>query len=180
MHLAWQADYFEISSWINRNIKGEIFGDIGCGNGFIIRDLHKNFGKKVWGVDGAGVFKDFIDDSIKDMTKKVDLTGRHKLDKADVAICLEVAEHLPFESSSVLVDNIISTQAKIILFTAAHPGQYGLNHINLQPASFWEEKFRERGYKPDIGLSNKFKEELKWRLQHTPWYLDNFMVFEKL
>jgi hypothetical protein len=175
----WRGDYFRIAEWINKNIKGDVFGDVGCGEGYLIEDLHKKFGKEVWGVDGSAVFQEFVDASIKDNTDIVDLTKRHRLNKADVAISLEVGEHLPFKSSGIFVKNITSTRAKTIVFTAAPPGQEGVNHINLQPPSFWEEKFKKKGYKLNPILTKKFKTDLKKNLEHTYWYVNNIMILGK-
>jgi O-antigen biosynthesis protein len=179
MHVPWQADYDLISRWIHENVSGNIFGDIGCGNGYIIQNLYNEYNKKVWGVDGSDFFMKNIDTSILPMVRRVDLTGRIKLDEADVAICLEVAEHIPMQFSDTLVKNIVSTKAKTLIFTAAPPGQEGVNHINLQLPEFWLEKFEKYGYELDKKISEKFRKDLDGKLAHTTWYLDNWMVLHK-
>jgi glycosyltransferase involved in cell wall biosynthesis len=179
MHMPWRSDYDLISKWIFENIPGKIFGDIGCGNGYIISNLYNKYSKKVWGVDGSEYFMDNIDRSVLSMVKRVDLTNKAKLDKADVAICLEVAEHISAEFSDILVNNIVSVNAKTIIFTAAPPGQAGVNHINLQDHKYWVNKFLANGYLLDESLSSKFCKDLSGSLLYTKWYLDNWMVFRK-
>lgn len=122
---------------------------------------------------------DYVDGGLREFVKVADISKPAELPAADVAVCMEVAEHIPFECSDALVDNIVSTSAKNIIFTAATPGQKGMSHINLQPPGFWKEKFAKRGYVLNGALSEKFKEDLKGELKYTPWYLANFMVFEK-
>lgn len=63
----------------------------------------------------------------------------------DLATCLEVAEHLPLESSVALVE-CLTRLAPIVVFSAAIPGQPGTNHINTQWPWFWRELFRERKF----------------------------------
>lgn len=172
-------DYFKVAEWISKNLEGEVFGDIGCGEGYLIEDLHKKFGKEVWGVDGSPAFKDFVDEKIKKKIGKIDLTKKNNLALADVAISMEVGEHLPNKKSDIYIDTIASTRAKIILFTAAPPGQGGTNHINLQPPVFWEEKFKQRGYLLDSRLSNKFKKDLRTELKHAWWYVNNIQILKK-
>ncbi len=178
-HLDWQGDYLAVSEWINANLKGEVFGDIGCGNGYVIRNLYKNNKKKVWGVDGSKNFVDFVDKDILSFVERVDLTEKQKLSDADVSICLEVAEHIENKFSDTLVENIVSTKPKTIMFTAAVPGQEGTNHINLQPHEFWLKKFENKGYYLNRALSNKFRYDLNDELKATRWYLDNMMILEK-
>jgi glycosyltransferase involved in cell wall biosynthesis len=177
--IKWQKDYKIISDWIALNIKGEIYGDLGCGNGYIIENLLKNNSKKVWGVDGSEKFFDHVDRKLLKHVKVVDLTKIQRLPLADVALCMEVAEHIPFEYSDILLSNIISTSADIIIFTAATPNQKGTNHINLQPHDYWIKKFQKKGYNMNQFLSKKFKKDLRGKLKYTPWYLKNFMVFNK-
>ncbi len=173
-------DYYKLAGWLDKNVKGKVFGDVGCGEGYLIEDLCNKFGKEVWGVDGSPVFKNFVDENIIDKIGKIDLTKKNKLKPADVAISMEVGEHLPTKKSDKFVDTIVSTQARLVIFSAAPPGQGGTNHINLQPYSFWEEKFKERGYKLDAALTKKFKKDLRDELEHAWWYVNNIMIFEKI
>ncbi len=180
MHLPWKDDYFFVADWIAKNINGKIFGDIGCGNAFIISNLFRNNNKEVWGIDGSDHFKKFVDKDILGFTEQVDLTQKNELKKADVAICLEVAEHIAPESSDIIVENIVSTSAKTIIFTAASPGQEGINHINLKPRDFWIAKFLEKGYEIDENISDKFKLDLGGKINNLTWYVDNIMIFRKI
>lgn len=174
-----REDYHVLAAWISKNIKGNTFGDIGCGEGYLITDLYNDFNKDVWGVDGSPAFQEFINPGIKNKIKKVDLTKRLTLETAEVAISMEVGEHLPEKSANTFVNNIVSTKAKTVLFTAAPPGQEGTNHINLQLPVYWEEKFQERGYRLNQRLTAKFKDELKDELKHAWWYVNNVIILER-
>ena len=63
----------------------------------------------------------------------------------DLAISLEVGEHLPNQCARQLVDTLISL-APIVLFSAAIPHQGGTYHINEQWPNYWARLFSERGY----------------------------------
>lgn len=75
-----------------------------------------------------------------DLTEPLSLPRRFAL-----AICLEVAEHLPAHSSPNLV-NSLARLSDIILFSAAIPGQVGRGHVNLRRQSEWVADFRDLGY----------------------------------
>ncbi len=177
-HEEWTGDYAKVSKWIYDNIGGQIFGDVGCGNAYMISNLYKT-GKKVWGVDAAKNFEEYVDKKIRKFVKKVDLTVETNLDNSDVALCFEVAEHIDKKFADVLVKNIVSTNADTILFTAARPGQDGTHHINLQPPQYWLDKFKKYGYCHDVALSEKFKSDLEAGIQTTVWYLQNIIVLQK-
>jgi len=63
----------------------------------------------------------------------------------DLAICLEVAEHLPPKMSSALVE-CLTRSAPVVLFSAAIPGQIGTGHINARWPWYWDKLFLEQGY----------------------------------
>lgn len=92
--------------------------------------------------------------------------------KSDLCICLEVAEHLPDEAAGVLVKNLVNV-SPVIIFSAAYPGQGGLNHINEQPPWYWREKFHDNGY-----MEIDFLRPLIWSDAMVGWwYRQNITSF---
>jgi SAM-dependent methyltransferase len=63
----------------------------------------------------------------------------------DLALCIEVAEHLQPEYADTLVENVANS-ANTVFWSAASPGQGGQNHYNEQPQWYWIKKFIERGF----------------------------------
>lgn len=63
----------------------------------------------------------------------------------DLAVSLEVGEHIPSAASDTFVENLVRL-SPVILFSAAVPNQGGKNHINEQWPSYWAEKFARVGY----------------------------------
>lgn len=119
--------------------------DIGCGRGAWLATC-RDFGvKRVVGIDGDWNSQEaMLDPGIEfhsaNLEKRLTLTGPF-----DLAISLEVAEHLQPESSDTFVGSL-SSLSDVVLFGAAFTGQPGVNHINTRPHSFWAEKFFEHGY----------------------------------
>jgi SAM-dependent methyltransferase len=120
--------------------------DVGCGIGawaFVAKELSC----EVVGLDGEWVPRDqlLID---ADEFIAVDLTDPQPLArKFDLAICLEVAEHLPSSSSDLLV-RFLSELAPVVMFSAAVPFQMGTGHINEQYPSYWADVFARHGLYP--------------------------------
>jgi len=73
-----------------------------------------------------------------DLSEGVDCTGY------DLAMTLEVAEHLPESAAAKFVAGLC--KAKYVLWSAAIPGQGGLHHINEQWTTWWAEHFADNGY----------------------------------
>lgn len=94
--------------------------------------------------------------------------------KFDLVICLEVAEHLPPKAAATLVESLIS-HGKVILFSAAIPGQGGQNHINEQWPVYWQALFAHHGYLAFDILRMKFwaDDEIE------PWYRQNMFIYAK-
>jgi len=97
--------------------------------------------------------------------------------KHDVALCLEVVEHIGCEHADTLVANICKASDTIGM-TAAPPAQAGLNHVNCQPQSYWEEKFAQHGFKRDYHDEYQLVYAV-WQVLHTVWIIRNLMVFKK-
>lgn len=66
--------------------------------------------------------------------------------KYDLAISIEVAEHIEKENADKFVDSICKS-SDVVLFGAAVQYQGGDHHVNEQNPSYWVGKFEERGYR---------------------------------
>jgi hypothetical protein len=119
--------------------------DVGCGVAPWAAEFMTEGVPEVFGIDG-----DYVDRSQlripPDRFLPRDLTKSIRLNRTfDLAVCLEVGEHLPEWRADGFVGDLISL-APCILFSAAVPGQGGANHINEQYMPYWVDLFQRRGY----------------------------------
>ena len=57
----------------------------------------------------------------------------------DLVLSLEVAEHLPEHTADRYV-GLLARLSRIVIISAAKPGQGGTDHVNLKPKSYWISK----------------------------------------
>jgi SAM-dependent methyltransferase len=116
--------------------------DIGCGIGTWLKAFKEAGVEDIKGVDFHGVNTLLSESEFirHDLRKRLSLKR-----KFDLAISLEVAEHIETKYSDVFIENLTNLSDRIV-FSAAIPRQEGENHINEQWNIFWVKKFEERGY----------------------------------
>ena len=157
-------------------IKPHSVVDIGCGLGTWLKAFAEQGAKEILGIDG-----DYID--IKKLYIPAASFLAHDLSaplllnkKFDLAISLEVAEHLPADKAELFIRNL-TTAADIILFSAAIPGQgdIGIGHENEQWPEYWQNLFRRHGYE----LLDPFRAKLAHNQQVDWWYRQNIMLAVK-
>lgn len=66
----------------------------------------------------------------------------------DLALCLEVAEHIPESLSGAFLDNILRFSDRLVL-SAAQPNQGGHHHVNERPKRYWVARLAEKGFAYD-------------------------------
>jgi|HubBroStandDraft_6_1064221.scaffolds.fasta_scaffold535343_1 SAM-dependent methyltransferase len=119
--------------------------DVGCGVGTWASALLERGVTDVLGIDGHYVNRDLLRIP-QDRFQAWDLSEPITLDRRfDLAVCLEVAEHLPASRAEGLVADLVNL-APVVLFSAAIPGQGGNNHVNERYLSYWASLFNERDY----------------------------------
>ena len=118
--------------------------DVGCGIGIWSRQFLEN-GVSVTAVDGAWVPESEL--VIPRHTfRTIDLMKSWVPEQRyDLAVCLEVAEHLPQQAGTALIDALVQA-APVVCFSAAIPGQGGFEHVNEQFQDYWIQQFEARGY----------------------------------
>jgi SAM-dependent methyltransferase len=93
----------------------------------------------------------------------------------DLALCLEVVEHLPVWH----LDKALSlvTAVDRIVFSAAHPNQGGRFHVNEQPVQYWIDRLAARGF-VIAQFDAAFRRDVE-ALDLPWWYSRNVHVFER-
>lgn len=147
--------------------------DIGCGTGSWLK-VFKDLGKRVQGVDQDRVPESqllisseefFVHDLRQDFSW---------FERYDVALSLEVAEHLPPGCASAFVQNL-TRLSDVVVFSAAVPFQGGTEHLNEQWPDYWIALFDQQGYIMLDALRPAI-----WGLKSIPWwYRQNMLLFLK-
>jgi SAM-dependent methyltransferase len=146
--------------------------DIGCGRGAWLRVARDLGVPLVEGLDGAYVDKDDLLIP-RDCFLEADLNHPFQTPHCyDLALCLEVAEHLPYKAARSLISGLTSA-APAVLFSAAIPGQPGTRHINPQFPEFWQKLFAEHGYLALDALRPRIRTDARVE----PWYAQNMLLY---
>lgn len=148
--------------------------DVGCGLGAWLAAFIKAGVSDIQGVDG-----DYVDRSMlaipPEKFRAHDLTTPLRLDRTfDLAVSLEVAEHLPESAAETFVDSLTRLAPEgAIVFSAAVPGQGGNHHVNERWPSWWAAKFAARGFMPADALRPSVWAEhsVEW------WYRQNTILY---
>lgn len=151
--------------------------DIGCASGLYLKPFLDR-GVKVVGIDYSEAV---IDKEVLQIPRKfikiVDITKEQIKQQANLAICIEVLEHIDKKGAKAAVKNITKA-SETIFFTAAQPGQGGVGHVNCQPKEYWQKLFKDNGFERDV----KDEDYIRILIQsgyHMGWLAKNLMVFKK-
>jgi len=148
--------------------------DVGCGEGAWLSEFRAAGVSDYLGVDG-----DYVDRAkllieperfqAADLTKGLNLGRRF-----DLAMSLEVAEHLPESAAEGFVASLVAL-SDVVLFSAAIPHQFGTDHINLQWPRYWYQRFVRHGYEAVDCLRRPLwaDEQVAW------WYRQNMVIYLK-
>ena len=146
--------------------------DLGCGLGAWLAVFRRHGVGDIQGVDGSYVSRDQLMIPEEAFTAYDLSTPYISSRRYNLAISLEVAEHLPEASGRTLVNSLVHL-APVVLFSAAVPYQPGTNHVNCQWPEYWAELFARYGFVAIDTLRTKF-----WRDPRVDWwYRQNLLIF---
>lgn len=165
----------KIAPLLIRWIGPKSVADVGCGlgdwaAGFVDRGV-----SDVLAIDGDYVDRQKLNVP-GDQFESHDLSVSLRLDrKFDLAVCLEVAEHLDPSRASGFIDDLTNL-ADAVLFSAAAPGQGGTHHVNEQWPAFWAKHFENSEFRCFDVLRFLFWEDEDVAV----WYRQNMLLFAKI
>jgi len=153
--LAWQHRWIEymVGWWVGTYGRPRTMIDYGGGDGWWAHTFKQAGADHCWSVELDDVAAEHTPPDVyfkqHDLREPLsDLSG-----KFDLVMCLEVAEHLPTQAAhNALLATLAKSTGRLLIFSAAQPGQPGTGHINSQPISYWIEAIEKWPY---IKLSNE-------------------------
>lgn len=96
----------------------------------------------------------------------------------DLALCLEVAEHIPPEKAGIFLDNIVKF-SPVLALSAAPPNQGGHHHVNEQPRRYWARLLAERGFDYRRQRTGKLLAALSEKKPDYMWMVNHIAIYEK-
>lgn len=139
-----------ISYLINNGVKIRSSIDFGGGSGAWSKAIKDVAGADILVLDGNNIDRSKLLMSNEflqcDFAKDDIIEKIGKKEKFDIALCIEVAEHIDEELAEGFIKNICST-SDVILFSAAIRYQGGNHHVNEQMQSYWCAIFKKNNYR---------------------------------
>lgn len=151
--------------------------DIGCGIAQWLKVFKDEGIKTVLGVDGEHVPAEKILIDPDSEFLRFDLRNVQSLklqNRFDLALNLEVAEHLPKENAKDIID-FLTKISDVIIFSAAVKGQTGENHLNEQNPDYWSAYFASRGFI----MLDAFRDVFWNNIKINWWYRQNMYLVVK-
>lgn len=146
--------------------------DVGCGDGAWLAAFADQGVKDLTGIDGPWAQSQWETRSdvtflTRDLASPFEVGRRY-----DLALCLEVAEHLPPEAARGLIAEL-ARLSSVVVFSAAVPHQGGDGHLNEDWPSRWSPYFAAEGL--------EFAANLRWRFWSDNrvafWYRQNLLCY---
>jgi SAM-dependent methyltransferase len=148
--------------------------DIGCGTGHWLAAAAEFGISDVLGVDGEWALKAKLEIPrekflVHDLSTPLNINR-----KFDLALALEVAEHLPASQAPDFVQTLCKLSDKV-LFSGAIPGQGGRHHVNEQWPAYWADRFADCGFDCHDVLRPRI-----WENPRVLWYYaQNCLIFAR-
>jgi hypothetical protein len=162
------------ASYLSNFLVPKTVVDVGCGRGTWLKAFHEIGAKKLVGFDGAwNTQSAMVEKSISfnacDLNKPISVNNSERF---DLAISLEVAEHIEPSSALTFVTSLTNL-SDIVLFSAAFTGQGGKSHINERKHTDWANQFISLNYEPFDIFRQVF-----WADDRIPfWYRQNVFLY---
>ena len=148
----------------SRRTPGSVI-DVGGGEGWWAEQFHRR-GAEVLLVEPSDVTP------AVPQGQQLDLEHAELPTGFDLAVCLEVAEHLNDPTHLIAQ---LAAAATTVLFSGAIPGQSGHGHVSCKWQSEWAAMFAAHGFVASQTLAFKLWDDRRVE----PWYRQNLLVLNR-
>ncbi len=153
----WLNEWKRIADKIVETLHPTSVLDAGCAHGMLVEALWDKRSPK-FVVNGVDVSDFALSQAREDIKPFLRLCSLTELDKAlgeirvvlryDLAVCIEVLEHLTEKDGKLAIKNLCERAGRI-LFSSTPDDATEPTHQNVQPKEYWDSLFKEHGFVPD-------------------------------
>ncbi len=97
----------------------------------------------------------------------------------DLALCLEVAEHIPEPLADAFLDNALRFSDRLVL-SAAQPNQGGHHHVNERPKRYWVAKPAAKGFAYDRRATGRLLTAMTAARPPYMWMVEQISVYDRV
>jgi len=172
--------YITIAEYLNNTYGPKSVIDYGCGCGWILYYLKKAGVERICGIEPSLAAMEVQTDSmIKEAVFQKYLHVPLEMPSIyfDMALCVEVAEHINEVFSNVFISNITS-RTNFLVFSVATPGQGGVGHVNEHPWNYWFKNFQVVGFVEREKETVAIQQHLK-KNRAKSWYSNNIRILRR-
>ncbi|HWD93766.1 MAG TPA: glycosyltransferase [Verrucomicrobiae bacterium] len=142
----WRKHFLTLARTLANRYQPKTVLDVGCAKGFLVENL-RDLGVEASGVDVSPYAISQVREDIRPFCRAA--AGTEPIEGTfDLITCIEVAEHMPEADAKAMIKEICRHTDQII-FSSSPDDTEEPTHINLHPAEYWIELFREQGFFPD-------------------------------
>ena len=105
----------------------------------------------------------------------VDLAYKTDFPKSDLALCLEVGEHIPLKFEDIFVNNIVNAAKNWLIISWAIVGQQGHGHVNCKNNFMVIDIFRHHGFEIDYLSTRQIRNSAK-----LSWFKNTLFIFKRV
>lgn len=152
---------------VQQTVQARSVVDIGGGEGWWAAEFAR-LGARAVSIDDGSATE--LADRVEHVRYDIGGGLPSNLGRFDLALCLEVAEHIGALAGDRLIAGLCEI-APSVLFSAAVPGQGGHGHLNEQWPAYWVERFERCGFSCSGALRWRF-----WENELVEyWYRQNLL-----
>lgn len=165
-----------VASAINEIFKPASLSDLGCGCG-VYSHLFGAKGARVLAIDCVSPPPEYCF-PVEIIQRDLTVPLKNTWGNFNLALCLEVAEHIPEEFTGVFLENLTAFSDRLVM-SAAPPGQGGHHHVNEQPRRYWAKKLAALGFAYNRRASGRVLKILETERPPFMWMANHIGVYER-
>lgn len=166
-----------LANFLCKKIKPKSALEFGCGLGLYLEYIAKNSSaNELDGIEPNGICSEIQNVKIHAVNLVDAGLPLNLIKKWDLVFSIEVLEHIEYKHHQNIISFLTNSCNRVLVFSAAQPGQEGVGHIACRPLEEWINLIRNYGFELKNDLTYNIRQACdKKNINHR----NNLLVFKR-